>query len=148
MALPQEFTDYWKYVPENECELWCSIRHTPAEKCEMGDQYSCMFGLIQETLDICLGIHPQCKKQLFDTTAVPTRLIDVGSIDPLVPPHLVKFRDKAALKEHSRPSRYSAYATLSYVVCVLAVNHAEPLILTSMTIIVGTDRRQIPSAPL
>ncbi len=92
----------------------CKPKGKPKEK------HHCLFEKIKTWLNNCLTTHQEkgCTgKSDVDHSrnqVIPTRLIDVGTIDAPCAPCLVKFESREEFEKQKKPSQYNGYVALSY----------------------------------
>ena len=115
--------DYWTDIRKTSQKdsKTCIIHRQHPQLCKprgkSKDRYHCMFEAVKLWCDGCLENHSRCSKSILpeeNSSLVPTRLIDVGSLDPPREPRLVKYRDMAVLLQATQSALYPGYATLSY----------------------------------
>jgi hypothetical protein len=108
-------------MSHNSASNWCVVHERPARICAplsgTVDPWRCTFVVVNDWIDDCLKNHSECTKAYAGgkwSSILPTRLIDVGSIDPPRPPHLVKSEALLQSQETGNDGHRAGYACLSY----------------------------------
>jgi hypothetical protein len=108
-------------MSNNGAPNWCVVHERPAWICAPFsgslDTWRCTFAVVNNWINDCLKNHPECSKAYAGgkwSSVLPTRLIDVGSIDPPRPPQLVKSEAVFQSQENGEGGHRAGYACLSY----------------------------------